>query len=119
MEAEGIDGGADVQQAVVGDDRVAELAQRTVDDVQVRPKLLRRGVRLVPLDDVIPGDGGAGIGHQHAGGKLRVGVQLQAVLDGVLVLAVLAGDTGADDKAAVGNAAVIFFQFINSCIIFI
>lgn len=51
-----------------------------------------------------------GVGHQHRGGELRVGVQLQAILDDVVVCP--AGFPGVDHKAPVGDAAVVPLQLL-------
>lgn len=60
---------------------------------------------------VSPGAGhapaGAGAGDEHAAGELRVGIELQRVLDHVGVLAGGTRGASADDRAAVGNAGVI------------
>ena len=50
---------------------------------------------------------GAGAGDEHAAGELRVGIELQRVLDHVGVLAGGTRGASADDRAAVGNAGVI------------
>ena len=50
---------------------------------------------------------GSGASHQDGCGKLGVGIQSQLVLNGLLVLAVPAGDAAADDAAAVGQTCVI------------
>ncbi len=61
---------------------------------------------------------------EHAGGEFRIGIQLQAVFDQMLVLAVQAGLSAAHDKAAVRNACMISCQFflcdkVNCGVIFI
>ena len=52
---------------------------------------------------------GSRISNQNAGGKFRVGIQLQAILDDMLV-ASISGRTAADDKATVRDALVLRIQ---------
>ena len=50
---------------------------------------------------------GPGESDQYAGGELRVGIQLQTVLNYMLVFAMDTGGAGADYKAAVGQIGMI------------
>ena len=49
------------------------------------------------------------ISNQDAGSKFRIGIQLQAILDDMLV-ASISGRTAADDKATVRDALVLRIQ---------
>ena len=52
------------------------------------------------------------IAGQHAAGELRVGVELEVVLDHVLVLLGETGDAGADHIAAVGQSLVVAVELL-------
>ena len=51
------------------------------------------------------------IGNDHTGGELRVGIQLQAVLDHMLMLFVFTGPSGTEYKSAVRHTCMIAEKF--------